>query len=157
MDNNIPSQTPGPLALFGSGETAPSGQKIFDFLFKRIPSSPIVSIIETPAGFEPNSEKVAGNVADFLTDHLQNYKPQLRLIPARKKGSDFSPNDPDIALPILESDLIFMGPGSPTYAIRQLENSLTWEYLITRHRMGAALALSSATTIAISSSALPVY
>lgn len=157
MDNKILSPTPGPIALFGSGETAPSGQKIFDFLFKRIPSSPAVSIIETPAGFELNSEKVAGNVADFLQDHLQNYKPQPRLIPARKKRSEFSPDDPEIALPILESDLIFMGPGSPTYAIRQLEKTLTWEYILTRHRMGAALALSSATTIAISSSALPVY
>ena len=157
MDNKKFSPTPGPIALFGSGETAPSGQKIFDFLFKRVPPSPTVSIIETPAGFELNSEKVAGNVADFLQDHLQNYKPQTSLVPARKKGSEFSPDDPEIALPILESDLIFMGPGSPTYAIRQLEKTLTWEYLLTRHRMGAALALSSATTIAISSSALPVY
>jgi len=148
---------PGPIALFGSGETAPSGQKIFDFLFKLVPASPQVSIIETPAGFELNSEQVAGNVADFIQEHLQNYKPRIVQIPARKKGTEFSPDDPDIAQPILESDLIFMGPGSPTYAVRQLQNSLTWEYLVARHRLGAGLALSSATTIAISSSALPVY
>ncbi|NQS90828.1 MAG: hypothetical protein HQ574_00330, partial [Chloroflexi bacterium] len=60
-------------------------------------------------------------------------------------------------LPILASDLIFMGPGSPTYAVRQLQETLTWEYLLARHRLGAGLALSSATTIAVSSSALPVY
>jgi len=148
---------PGPIALFGSGETAPSGQKIFDFLFKLMPDSPRVSIIETPAGFELNSEQVAGNVATFIEDHLQNYKPNIQLIPARKKGTPFSPDDPDIARPILESEMIFMGPGSPTYAVRQLENSLTWEYLLARHRLGAGLALSSATTVAISAAALPVY
>ncbi len=128
---------PGPIALFGSGETAPSGRKIFDFLFKLMPYSPLVSIIETPAGFELNSEQVARNVATFIEDHLQNYKPNIQLIPARKKGTAFSPDDPEIARSILESDMIFMGPGSPTYAVRQLENSLTWEYLLARHRQGA--------------------
>jgi len=157
MSNQTSLPTPGPIALFGSGETAPSGQKIFEFLFKKLPVSPIVSILETPAGFELNSEKVAGNVAEFIQDHLQNYKPRTKLIPARKKGTDFSPDSPDITLPILESDLIFMGPGSPTYAVRQLEKTLAWEYIITRHRMGASLALSSATTIAVSSFVLPVY
>lgn len=157
MANRTSPQIPGPIALFGSGETAPSGQKIFDFLFKKIAVSPLVSILETPAGFELNSEKVARNVAEFIQDHLKNYKPRTKVIPARKKGTDFSPDNPDIALPILESDLIFMGPGSPTYAVRHLEKTLVWEYIITRHRMGAALALSSATTIAISSSTLPVY
>jgi hypothetical protein len=148
---------PGPIALFGSGETAPSGQKIFDFIFKQIPKSPLVSILETPAGFEPNSEQVAGNVADFIRDRLQNYKPAIQLIPARKKGTPYSPDEADIVLPILESDLVFMGPGSPTYAVGQLQDTLAWEYLIARHRLGAGLALSSATTVAISSQALPVY
>jgi hypothetical protein len=157
MDKQSPFSIPGPITFFGSGETTPSGQKIFDCLFKKIPSSPKVSIVETPAGFELNSAQVAGNVAEFIKTHLRNYNPRIVLIPARKKGTEFSPDKPEIALPILESDLIFMGPGSPTYAVRQLEESLTWEYMLTRHRQGAGLALSSATTIAISSSALPVY
>jgi hypothetical protein len=122
-----------------------------------MPPSPRVSIVETPAGFELNSEQVAGHVAKFLQAHLKNYQPQTRLIPARKKGTDFSPDHPEIAEPILESDLIFMGPGSPTYAVRQLEKSLAWEYLLACHRLGGGLALSSATTVAISASALPVY
>ncbi len=148
---------PGPIALFGSGETAPSGQKIFDFLFQLSPHSPQVSIVETPAGFELNSAQVAGNVGEFIEHHLQNYKPGIRQIPARKKDSMFSPDDPAISDPILGSDLIFMGPGSPTYAVRQLEDTLTWEYIQASHRLGAGLAFSSATTVAISSYALPVY
>ncbi|MCJ7735008.1 MAG: hypothetical protein MUP11_10720 [Anaerolineales bacterium] len=148
---------PGPIALFGSGETAPGGQKIFDLLFQHLPPSPLVSILETPAGFELNSQNVAGNVGTFIEHRLQNYNPRIQMIPARKKGTSFSPEDPDIALPILASDLIFMGPGSPTYAVRQLKDTLTWEYLLARHRLGAGLALSSATTIAVSVSALPVY
>lgn len=157
MEHQTKNPIPGPIALFGSGETAPSGQKIFDFLFKQVPQSPRVAILETPAGFELNSEQVAENVAKFIQTHLQNYKPHTTLIPARKKETDLSPDDPEIVTPILDSDLIFMGPGSPTYAVKQLENSLAWDYLLARHRLGAGLALSSATTIAISSYALPVY
>ena len=88
--------------------------------------------------------EVADNVGDFIQHRLQNYKPRIQLIPARKKDSQFSPDDPEIAHPILKSDLIFMGPGSPSYAVRQLENSLTWEYILARHRLGASLAFSSA-------------
>ena len=50
-----------------------------------------------------------------------------------------------------------MGPGSPSYAVRQLDDSLAWEYILARHRLGAGLALSSATTVAISAQSLPVY
>ena len=77
---------PGPIALFGSGETAPGGQKIFDFLFRLGPQSPRLSIIETPAGFEPNSSQVASSISDFIQHRLQNYKPKIELIPARKKA-----------------------------------------------------------------------
>jgi len=59
MANQTYHPTPGPIALFGSGETSPSGQRIFEFLFKTLPASPLVRILETPAGFELNSEKVA--------------------------------------------------------------------------------------------------
>ncbi len=148
---------PGPIALFGSGETAPSGQKIFDFLLNLMPATPQISIIETPAGFEPNSEQVAGNVASFIQAHLQNYRPKIQVVPARRKGTPFSPDDPEINNPILESDLIFMGPGSPSYTVRQLRDSLAWEYILARHRLGAGLAFSSATTVAISAASLPVY
>lgn len=148
---------PGPIVLFGSGETSPSGQRIFDQVFQHLPDKPRVSILETPAGFELNSPKVAGRIADYLLRHLKNYLPQVDVIPARKRNSPFSPDDKQIAAPLLTSDLIFAGPGSPSYAVRQLQNSLTWHYLLARHRLGAALAFSSAAVIALSVQALPVY
>lgn len=151
------NQIPGPLAFFGSGETSPSGQKIFTQLFKRLPRSPRVSILETPAGFELNSEQVAGRIGEFLVHRLQNFNPQIAIIPARKKGTEFSPDNEEIINPLLKADLIFIGPGSPTYAVRQLRGSLAWQYLIARHRLGAGLALASAATIAVGAYALPVY
>jgi hypothetical protein len=157
MTKKQPPINPGPIALFGSGETAPGGQRIFDTLFQLTDPSPQVKILETPAGFELNSDQVASSVGRFIKHHLQNYNPDIEIIPARKKDTPNSPDARNIAQPILDADLIFMGPGSPTYTVRQLENTLSWEYILARHRLGAGLAFSSAATVAISSYSLPVY
>lgn len=143
--------------LFGSGETSPSGQMIFDMLLRELPKSPKIALLETPAGFELNSAQVVKKIADFLTHRLQNYDPRPVAIPARKKRTAFSPDSPEVVDPMLNADLIFLGPGSPTYAVRQLEDSLAWHYLLARHRLGTSLAFSSAAVIAVSAYALPIY
>ena len=149
--------SPGLIVLFGSGETSPTGRKIFEEIFRSLPASPRLALLETPAGFELNSSQVIGRVGDFFTHRLQNYSPQVEIIPARKRGLESSPDNPAVVAPLLLSDLIFMGPGSPSYAIRQLRDSLAWYYLLARHSLGAVLALASAATVAISALALPVY
>ncbi|GAB4532600.1 MAG: hypothetical protein Kow0063_13420 [Anaerolineae bacterium] len=150
-------QQHGYVVLFGSGETSASGRKVFDWLLSRMPSPVRVAILETPAGFELNSAQVAGRVADFIQHRLQNYAPQVTVVPARKRGTPFSPDNPEIVAPLWQSDLIFLGPGSPTYAVRQLRDSLAWYTLIARQRLGSAVVLASAATIAASAHALPVY
>ena len=154
---NKTHNTPGPIILFGSGETLPSSGSAYDFVARKITSPLDISFLETPAGFQNNSEKVAKNVADFIERRLSNYHPFSRLIPARAKGTNLSPDDPLILKPMLASNWIFMGPGSPTYTVRQLENSLAFKYLCAIHYRGAALTLSSAAVLAISALTLPVY
>jgi len=68
-----------------------------------------------------------------------------------------SPEAPAITGPILDADVIFLGPGSPSYGVRQLRESLAWQRVTACHRLGSALALASAAVIAISALALPVY
>jgi cyanophycinase-like exopeptidase len=150
-------EQPGLIVLFGSGETSASGRRVFDWLFRRLPSPIQAAILETPAGFELNSAQVARRVADFLRHRLQNHHPQVTVVPARKRGTPFSPDDPEIVAPLLGADAVFLGPGSPTYAVRQLQDSLAWHTLVARHRLGAAVVLASAGAIASSAYALPVY
>jgi len=155
-NHSIPSE-PGLIILFGSGETSPTGRKVFDQVLHSLPLSPRLALLETPAGFELNSHQVISRVGDFFTLRLQNYDPRVEIVPARKRGTPLSPDESNIVAPLLQADLIFMGPGSPSYTIRQLRDSLAWYYLIARHRLGAVLALASAATVAFSSCALPVY
>jgi hypothetical protein len=149
--------TPGPIALLGSGETSLAGGRIFESLASQLPVPLRIAILETPAGFELNAPQVAGRVADYLQTRLGNYKPIIDIIPARKKGTPFSPDHAEILAPLLRANLIFMGPGSPTYAIRQLQDSLAWELIRARQRLGAALVFASAATIAVGAWGIPVY
>lgn len=149
--------TLGQIAFLGSGETSLAGGRIFESLARALPRPMRIAILETPAGFELNSDQVAGRVADFLRTRLQNYSPLLDVVPARKRGTAFSPDEPGILHPLLQANLIFMGPGSPTYLVRQLQGSLAWDLIRARHRLGATLVFASAATISVGLCVLPVY
>ncbi|MEW6404296.1 MAG: cysteinyl-tRNA synthetase [Chloroflexota bacterium] len=149
--------TIGRIAFLGSGETSLAGGRIFESLARLITDPLRVAVMETTAGFELNSAQVAGRVGDFLQSRLQNYKPTVDVIPARKLGTEFSPENPAVLEPLLTANLIFMGPGSPTYAVRQLRGTLAWDIIRARHRLGATLIFASAATISIGAWALPVY
>jgi hypothetical protein len=147
----------GQIAFLGSGETSLAGGRIFEALARHIKDPLRIALLETPAGFELNATQVVGRVGDFMKTRLQNYKPVVDVVPARKKNSAFSPDDPDVIKPLLHANVIFMGPGSPTYAIRHLKDTLAWDVIRARHRLGATLIFASAATISIGAHALPVY
>jgi cyanophycinase-like exopeptidase len=153
----LPPTRPGCVLLFGSGETAPGSTALYEAVFRRLPLAPLVAVLETPAGFQPNSAAVAEQVAAFIRRHLRNHRPRTVVVPARKRGTPYSPDDPAIVAALAEADVLFLGPGSPTYAVRQLRDSLAWQLVQARHRQGAALILASAATIAAGAFALPVY
>lgn len=148
---------PGPVALLGSGETTPNGGQVFEAVARRLPAPLQIGILETPAGFELNSPQVAGRVADYMKVRLQNYQPRIELVPARKRGTPASPDDPAASEALLTSSLVYMGAGSPSYAVRQLNHSLAWDRVQARHRLGGGLVLASAAAIAVGKQALPVY
>jgi len=147
----------GQIAFLGSGETSLAGGRIFEALARNLGEPLHIAVVETPAGFELNSDQVAGRVGDFLRNRLQNYRPVIDIVPARKRGTAFSPDDPEILGPLRYANLIFLGPGSPTYAVRQLKDTLAWDLIRARHRLGATLVFASAAAISAGAWALPVY
>src|SRR5579859_7987256 len=148
---------PGPIVLFGSGEASPTARRVHAAALAGL-SAPIrACVLETPAGFEPNSARVAGRLADFLRQRLSPFQPEVVVVPARRRGTPFSPDDPDVVAPLLQANYLVLGPGSPTYAAKQLTGSLAWHTILARHRLGAPLVLASAAAIAASAHTLPVY
>jgi hypothetical protein len=116
-----------------------------------------VAVLETPAGFQPNSAQVADEIAAYIDRHLVNFRPTVERVEARSRKSAQSPDNVDVLAPMRSANLLLVGPGSPTYAVRQLADSRAWSLLQARHRLGAGVLLSSATTLAASRWTLPVY
>jgi cyanophycinase-like exopeptidase len=147
----------GNVIFFGSGETSPTGGLVVQKLSAGFEKGFRIAILETPAGFEPNSAQVAERVADFLQAKLGEKKPRIDVIPARRKGTLQSPDSPEIlgALPV--ADWIYFGAGSPSYTVRQLADSLAWRQILAAWQQGATLVLASAAMIAVGALALPVY
>jgi cyanophycinase-like exopeptidase len=100
---------------------------------------------------------VAGRIADYLRRRLANHAPEIAVIPARRRGDPLGPDNPELLAALTTAHLIFMGPGSPTYTVRQLRDTLAWRAIVARHRQGAAVVLASAAAIAAGFVALPVY
>ena len=160
MGSPAKESTPAPpaaVAIMGSGEISATGRRVYNRLLGGSPQPVRISILETPAGFQPNSTQVALKVGDFLRRSLQNYQPHVTIVPARRRDGPYSTEDQSIVSPVLPSDMIFMGPGSPTYAVRHLQNSLAWHTVQACHRQGAILVLASSAAIAAGIQALPVY
>jgi cyanophycinase-like exopeptidase len=151
----------GPLVLFGSGETARSGRHVHEEVLSRFPSPVRVAILPTPAGFQPNADAVAERLADFVRRSLVNHRPEVVVVDAKRRGGDDSgagdPDDPAVAAALDGARYIFAGPGSPTYMVRQLVDSLTWRAVQRCCQAGAGLALASAAAVAIGAHVLPVY
>src|SRR5207237_6555211 len=103
------------------------------------------------------SPLVAQRVADFLCEHLTNRPLDIAIVPARRRDTAYSPDDAALADLILAADCIFLGPGSPTYAARQLRDSVVWDAVRLRFAEGAALILASAAVLSMSAYTLPVY
>jgi hypothetical protein len=77
---------PGKIALFGSGETAPAGRQVHEALFRELEAPIRVAVLETPAGFQPNSAWVAGRLAEFIEQR-----------PSCRRATGMGPTAPTIA------------------------------------------------------------
>src|SRR5713101_7212265 len=148
---------PGPIVLFGSGEASPIARRVHAAVLSQVMPPIRACVLETPAGFQPNSARVASRLADFLRQRLVPFDVQVEVVPARKRGTLLSPDEPEVVAPLLKANYLVLGPGSPTYAAKQLDGSLAWHAILARHRLGAPLILASAAAIAASAHTLPVY
>ncbi|GAB4569075.1 MAG: hypothetical protein Kow0047_22170 [Anaerolineae bacterium] len=151
------TRRPGKVILLGSGETSATARRVYDRVLG-VPARPLrVAVLETPAGFELNSDHVVGRIASFFQERLPHLRPQVTVVPARRRDGPFSTDSAEVVEPLWAADVIVAGPGSPTYAVRHLQNTLCWQSVLARHWQGATLILASAMTIAIGRKALPVY
>lgn len=143
------------LVLFGSGEIAPSSVAIYRQLFLTLGKRDLhLALITTPAGFQPNVESVYTEIRDFLLTSLPDFNLTIELIRADNRESA---SDPQMVAKLAGADIIFCGPGSPTYAVKHLRDTPLLAEIKRCVQDGASLILASAATLAFSRHCLPVY
>lgn len=143
------------LILFGSGEIAPTSVDIYRSTFLQFGKRDLtISLITTPAGFQPNVLAVYEEIRDFLLASLPDFNLNIQLVTINTRADA---DNPQYLEQLKTSDVLFLGPGSPTYGIKQLKDTKVEQTILEQVKKGSTLILASAATITFSKYALPVY
>ncbi len=121
---------------------------------KRLNEPPRPVFIDTAAGFETNVDAIVEKAVEYYAHHLQL---PLKVARYRHREKTGSAETAAAVAAIRDANLIFAGPGSPTYAIRQWRDTPVWDAIESRFDSGADLLFASAASISLGHYALPVY
>ena len=144
----------GKIVLMGSGELTATMVEVHKGLFNQLPDASQAAFLDTPAGFQLNVDQIARKALEYFRVHVQQPM-SISSFKSRLVTTDF---DAQQAFQILRnSNYILIGPGSPTYAVRQLKESPIPEILTQCVTNGGCLVAASAAALTVGRFTLPVY
>lgn len=154
-------ELPRLLVLIGSGEMAPRMTRVQRDVVRRLSARRDrnaagrvrASIVDTPYGFQPNADALTAEIAEHFETRLGT---SVSIASFRRSDDDVVSRETAFAR-IGDSELIFSGPGSPSYAVRQWSGSAIPQLFADKIATGGALVLASAAALAIGRLTLPVY
>lgn len=142
------------LAVMGSGETTATMAPVHRRLLERFPGRPRVAILDTPYGFQENADELTARAVDYFRASL----PAAEVEVASLRSARERPLERERALDVLRrSDLVFSGPGSPSYALQVWAATPVPDILAAKLASGGALVMASAASITLGRFSLPVY
>lgn len=145
---------PGTVTLIGSGEMTDAMARVYRSVLSRIPGDARVVFLDTPAGFQLNADEISERAVDYFRTRLAI--PLAVATFKDRRALDDETLDANLRL-IARANVIFAGPGSPTYAVAQWKAHPIFAGFVRRLHEGAHLIFASAAAIAMSRYALPVY
>jgi len=148
------SSKKGVIALMGSGELTATMVEVHKELLAGLVDPPQAVFLDTPAGFELNVDQISQRAVEFFRIHVG----QPMSIASYKSNERATPYEAEQAFQKLrEANFVLIGPGSPTYAIRQWQQTPILEILIKRVEEGGCLVAASAAALTVGRFTLPVY
>ena len=144
------------LVLIGSGETTASMAPVHRRVLARLREGgrPIrAAMLDTPYAFEENAARTTETAVRYFADRFD-----LPMDVASLPRSDGDPLARQAAIArIRGADLIFSGPGSPTYAVRHWAPTEVPAVLAEKLTDGGAVAFASAAALSIGRLTVPIY
>ena len=151
MVHNKLIKKPSIITLFGSGETSPHMAKLYRGLINNFDSKVNNNfLLDTPFGFQENHTILSDKIIRYFSEKV-NLKIDSINFP------DDNSHNKNIDKNITNSDFIFSGPGSPTYALKIWKKYGIDSLLASKINSGGIIAFSSAAALTFGSHAIPVY
>lgn len=144
----------GIVALIGSGELSGTMVETHKMLLSRNSSGEEALFLDTPAGFQENIDLLAARAVQYFERQV-GYSMNV----ASYKSTETITNDDaeNVYRLLSKAGYVLIGPGSPTYTVRQLEKSPVPALLGAMVTRGGCLVAASAAALSVGSHTLPVY
>jgi hypothetical protein len=144
----------GSITLIGAGELMSTMSSQHRAVLSRLSGTPRPVFLDTTAGFETNIDTIVAKAVEYYAHHLQT---ELRVARYRHRDRTSAAELAAAIAEIRAANLIFAGPGSPTYAIKQWRETPIWDAIVERFEAGGDVLFASAASITLGRHALPVY
>jgi len=150
------------ITIMGSGETSPTMIKTHRDLLSRLDPQARGVILDTPYGFQENAAELAQRAIDYFKQSVGHEVGAAGLArlksadPIRESAIDEVEVEHGLNR-VRESDYVFAGPGSPTYALHQWAGTPLPEILTSKMRAGGIITFSSAAALTLGRFTVPVY
>jgi hypothetical protein len=145
---------PGKITLVGAGELMSAMSRVHREVLSHLSGEPRPVFLDTAAGFETNADAIVAKALEYYERYLQL---KLRVASYRHRERESPARVADAIAAVRESNLIFAGPGSPTYAIRHWRDTPVWDAVVQQFEEGADILFASAASISLGRYAMPVY
>jgi len=148
-----PHQTPGAIALVGSGEYTEAMNETDAYLLQTLggPAAARVALLPTASGLEPESPARwnAMGQRHFAALGVQDIRPTMVL-----NAADAA--DPAVIEPLHGANFFYFSGGNPQHTIETLRGSPAWEIIRAAYEQGAVMAGCSAGAMAMAGQTLGV-
>ncbi len=143
----------GIITIMGSGELTATMVEVHKCLLRKYGDSARAVFIDTPAGFQLNADQISRKAVEFFKLRVQQ-----SLAIASFKSAGLNPVSAEQGFDRMRcADYLLVGPGSPTYALKQWQQSPVPDILVQRIAAGGCLVAASAAALTIGRLTLPVY
>jgi len=148
------------LVIMGSGETAPTMVTPHRDIVARFGAVPPKAVLlDTPYGFQENAAEVSQRAVEYFAQRVQlaievaGFPGPLAADPRERSDQP----TPATLARLRGADLVFSGPGSPTYALSTWQGSSVPAAISDKLAHGGVAIFASAAAVTVGRFSLPVY
>jgi hypothetical protein len=144
----------GTIVLMGSGELTATMVEVHKDMLARLGPAAQAVFLDTPAGFQLNADQISAGAITYFRQKVGH----PMTVASFKSKEGLTPFESEKTfLTLKQADFLLVGPGSPTYALRQWEGSPVPDIIVRRIEEGACFVAASAAALTAGRFTLPVY